>query len=50
MLYMMLTRLETVQESLWILGQGMLGIFIFTGIFYMLIYILEKIFTVKKEQ
>jgi len=46
----MLTRLETVQESLWILGQGMLGIFIFTGIFYMLIYILEKIFTVKKEQ
>jgi hypothetical protein len=47
---MMLTRLETVQESLWILGQGMLGIFIFTGIFYMLIYILEKIFTVKKEQ
>ncbi len=46
----MLTRLDTVQESLWIMLQGMLGIFIFTGIFYLLIYTLEKIFTVKKEQ
>lgn len=45
----MLTRLETVQESLWIMSQGMLGIFIFTGVFYLLIYTLEKIFTVKKE-
>lgn len=46
----MLTRLDTVQESLWIMLQGMLGIFIFTGVFYLLIYTLEKIFTVKKEQ
>ncbi len=50
MLYIMLTRLETVQESLWIMVQGMLGIFIFTGIFYLLIFSLEKIFTVKKER
>lgn len=50
MLYMMLTRFETVQQSLWIMLQGMLGIFIFTGIFYLLIYSLEKIFTAKKEQ
>ena len=50
MLYMMLTRLDVVQESLWIMGQGMLGIFIFTGIFYLLIYSLEKIFTPKKDR
>jgi dolichyl-phosphate-mannose--protein O-mannosyl transferase len=49
MLYMMLTRMDTVQESLWIMLQGMLGIFIFTGIFYLLIYSLEKIFTARKK-
>jgi hypothetical protein len=40
----------TVQYSLWIMGQGMLGIFIFMGIFYALIYSLEKIFTTKREK
>jgi len=42
--------MDTLQHALWIMGQGMLGIFIFTGIFYLLIYTLEKIFTVKQEQ
>ncbi len=50
MLQLMLTRLETVQYSFWIMFQGMLGIFMFTGIFYLLIYSLEKIFTTRKEQ
>ncbi|MDI3503479.1 MAG: hypothetical protein PWP64_415 [Candidatus Cloacimonadota bacterium] len=50
MLQILLSRTETLQYALWIMGQGMLGIFIFMGIFYLLIYALEKIFTVKKEQ
>jgi len=50
MFQLLLTRIETLQYALWIMHQGMLGIFIFTGIFYLLIYTLEKIFTVKQEQ
>ncbi len=46
----MLLSAYTLQYSLWIMGQGMLGIFIFMGIFYALIYSLEKIFTVKSDQ
>lgn len=50
MLTLLLTRMETVQYSLWIMGQGMLGIFLFTGIFYLLIFGLEKIFNPKSEK
>lgn len=50
MLTLLLTRMETVQYSLWIMGQGMLGIFVFTGIFYLLIYGLEKIFSPKSAK
>jgi hypothetical protein len=49
MLHLSLMSAHTVQYSLWIMGQGMLGIFIFMGIFYALIYSLEKIFTPKSK-
>lgn len=50
MVQVLISRIDTIQYALWMMGQGMLGIFIFTGIFYLLIYSLEKIFTVKQEQ
>lgn len=50
MLQLLLTRMETVQYALWMMGQGMLGIFLFTGIFYLLIFGLEKIFTPKSKK
>lgn len=50
MLHISLLSAIDVQYSLWIMGQGMLGIFIFMGIFYALIYSLENIFTTKSDQ
>jgi len=50
MLHITLLSAIDVQYSLWIMGQGMLGISIFMGIFYALIYSLEKIFTTKSDQ
>ncbi len=47
MFQLLLSRPDTIQYSLWMMGQGMLGIFVFTGIFYLLIYGLEKIFNPK---
>lgn len=38
---------EVFYQALGIMGQGMLGIFIFMLIFYLLIIALEKIFTPK---
>jgi hypothetical protein len=46
---MIIANIEVVHQSLWIMLQGMLGIFIFTGIFYLLIYLMEKIFRVDKK-
>ncbi|MDD4686870.1 MAG: hypothetical protein PHH38_02160 [Candidatus Cloacimonetes bacterium] len=46
----LISRIDTIQYALWMMGQGMLGIFIFTGIFYMLIYGLEKIFNTKRNK
>ena len=49
MLQMMIANIEVIKQSLCIMLQGMLGIFIFTGIFYLLIYTMEKIFSVEKK-
>lgn len=49
MLQILSTTLYNVKFSLWMMTQGMLGIFIFMAIFYMLIYALERIFTPKAE-
>jgi len=49
MLQIISTTLYNVQFSLWMMAQGMLGIFIFMALFYMLIYALERIFTPKAE-
>ncbi|MCB5259542.1 MAG: hypothetical protein PHY41_02540 [Candidatus Cloacimonetes bacterium] len=50
MVQVLISRIDTIQYALWMMGQGMLGIFIFTGIFYMLIYGLEKIFNTKRNK
>lgn len=39
-----------VQYALWLMGQGMLGIFLFMGSFYLLIYLLEKLFKPKEQK
>lgn len=39
-----------VQQALYIMLQGMLGIFLFTGFFYTMIYALGKLFKTKKEK
>ncbi len=49
MLLILSTTLYNVKFSLWMMAQGMLGIFIFMAMFYMLIYALERIFTPKAE-
>lgn len=50
MLHHTLLSAYTVKYSFWIMGQGMLGIFVFMGIFYALIYSLEKIFSPKSDR
>lgn len=48
-----LITFETMSDfisSLGIMWKGMLGIFIFMGIFYLLIHGLNKLFPVKKEE
>lgn len=42
--------LYNVQYALWLMGQGMLGIFLFMGSFYLLIYLLERLFKPKKKE
>jgi hypothetical protein len=39
-----LSTLYNVKFSLWMMAQGMLGIFIFMAIFYGLIYALEQVY------
>ncbi|MDD2229610.1 MAG: hypothetical protein PHY48_09380 [Candidatus Cloacimonetes bacterium] len=48
MFQIILSTLYNVKFSLWIMAQGMLGIFIFMALFYLLIYTLERGF--KSEQ
>lgn len=43
-------QVTNLGASLSILVQGMLGIFIFMGIFYLLIHFLDKIFSPKDSQ
>lgn len=38
-----------VQYSLWMMLTGMVGIFIFMAVFYLLIWALEKFFTSRTE-
>jgi hypothetical protein len=44
MITLITPTLYNVQYSLWMMVQGMLGIFIFMAVFYGLIYALERIF------
>jgi len=46
----LVTVLENFKYSLGILVEGMAGIFIFMGVFYALIIILNIVFKQKKEQ
>ncbi|HNQ43570.1 MAG TPA: hypothetical protein PKI59_04040 [Candidatus Cloacimonadota bacterium] len=39
-----------VLYSLWMMHQGMLGIFLFMGVFYLLIYGLEKLIPPKGDK
>jgi hypothetical protein len=39
-----------LSKSLSIMVQGMMGIFIFMGIFYLLVYSLDKIFKTRDEK
>jgi len=45
MLLIIGTTLYNIKFSLWMMAQGMLGIFVFMAVFYLLIYALERIFT-----
>ncbi len=44
MLPILVTTLYNIQFSLWMMAQGMLGIFVFMSLFYLLIWGLEKVF------
>lgn len=43
------TRIENFGAAMYLMFQGMVGIFIFMILFYLLIFGLEKIFKEKKE-
>jgi hypothetical protein len=43
------TVAQNFTQSMWILVQGMAGIFVFMGVFFALIVALEKIFSRKEE-
>ncbi|MCK9309658.1 MAG: hypothetical protein PHH43_00475 [Candidatus Cloacimonetes bacterium] len=47
MYQIILSTLFNVKYSFWIMAQGMLGIFIFMALFYLLIYALERLFKAK---
>jgi len=42
--------LYNIKFSLWMMVQGMLGIFVFMTVFYLLIYLLERIFPNREQQ
>ena len=49
MIYTITLLSHGVQASLWLMLQGMLGIFMFMTLFYLLIYALERMFPARKE-
>lgn len=49
MLQIITANLYNIKFSLWMMAQGMLGIFIFMAVFYLLIYALERIFTPRES-
>ncbi len=44
-----LSTIYNVKFSLWMMAQGMLGIFIFMAVFYGLIYALERVFKAEEK-
>jgi len=50
MLSMMVANTYSVQYALWIMVQGMLGIFVFMTVFYLLIYALELVYKPKEPK
>lgn len=50
MLQMIFLNLYNVRYAVWMTVNGMLGIFLFMGIFYLLIYVLDKSTQRQKEQ
>ncbi len=42
-------NLYNIKFSLWMMVQGMLGIFVFMAVFYLLIYALERIFSPRES-
>lgn len=44
------STLYNVKFSLWMMAQGMLGIFIFMAVFYLLIFALDRLYKPKEER
>ncbi|HNZ88723.1 MAG: hypothetical protein QM209_00035 [Candidatus Cloacimonadota bacterium] len=49
MLLLLVSTIENITLALGIMVQGMLGIFIFMAVFYLLIYALEHLFRPKEK-
>lgn len=50
MLQLILSNVHTVKFALYIMGQGMLGIFIFMMIFYALILVMGRLFKIEEKK
>lgn len=50
MIPIMVSTIYNLKYSLWMMAQGMLGIFLFMAVFYLLIYALERIFSPKEQR
>lgn len=50
MLQQLLSNMDTVKFALYIMGQGMLGIFIFMMIFYALIIVMGRLFKIEEKK
>lgn len=50
MIQLIMMMQYNLQYSLWMMFQGMLGIFLFMGVFYLLIYGLEKLIPPKGDK
>lgn len=50
MIPIMVSTIYNLKYSLWMMAQGMLGIFLFMAVFYLLIYASERIFSPKEQR
>ncbi len=48
MLPILVSTIYNIKFSLWMMAQGMLGIFVFMSVFYLLIWSLERFFKVEE--